>query len=608
MPKPFVQQPTVKAVGLAFFGIVAVVITANMVLGQAADRQDDIKDKFGGEYRDPASRRRIKKWSLIRAGYTRPGAPNDSYRNGKLVSRVLEPKKVGERIIGATVYFAVYERPSFDVEGDIYGTGITGFDTKFHEGRATNGLYSPAYDTKARYLYLYQVVNDRGLDPSPTGISLAMDKELLTEDIMTTTVNLQVGPEALTSWGYFEDTGFVAVVPNCTFNNEIVPTKFTSNNGDLELAFSSNPSILAQLPEHEYKSKSPAMALGDLERAFSLARSNLNLEKTSAYLQLTKLAKPVAWQSNMLQSAKGGKRPDYVQVLVPSETAQYVQPAADAFGNYYLDKSSNPKAVFKVDWRGQHLVKPAEHSVVYGFTSNMPPMDEEAKIFSPPGDPRRIPEAALQRTGSAFVSTSSATDDDQFVVQAQGEAQGAAQGQMVAPGTVPTPDPNAGGSGGGAGGVGSWMGGLGVGIGTGGVGFPGRGFGAGTGFGTAPNSGLAGSGGALAGSGGNPAQAQQGTNNNTPTNNTPSDNTGQQNQSNTLNAILINQQAQAQLQAQFQNQQQHQRQNQQQNNNNHHGQVVPEPAALALALLGLPALYVVVRRRKGADTPKPVQA
>ena len=68
----------------------------------------------------------------------------------------------------------------------------------------------------------------------------------------------------------------------------------------------------------------------------------------------------------------------------------------------------------------------------------------------------------------------------------------------------------------------------------------------------------------------------------------------------------VNQQQQFQQQQQKQNQQQNQHQNQHQNqnqnNNNTPGNVVPEPAALALGLLGLPALLVVLRRRKGLQT------
>jgi hypothetical protein len=53
-----------------------------------------------------------------------------------------------------------------------------------------------------------------------------------------------------------------------------------------------------------------------------------------------------------------------------------------------------------------------------------------------------------------------------------------------------------------------------------------------------------------------------------------------------------------QTQFQQQQQQQKQQQSQQNNNNQNTGQVVPEPAAIAMGLLGLPALFLVLRRRK----------
>ena len=52
----------------------------------------------------------------------------------------------------ATVNFAVYDRTS-GVAGDTFGTGVAGFDGLFAAGST-----SPALDTSASYLYLYQTV------------------------------------------------------------------------------------------------------------------------------------------------------------------------------------------------------------------------------------------------------------------------------------------------------------------------------------------------------------------------------------------------------------------------------------------------------------------
>ena len=55
--------------------------------------------------------------------------------------------------IDETVNFAVYQRDGF--AGDVFRTGLASFDSLF-----TRGNGSAALDTGAKYLYLYEVVND----------------------------------------------------------------------------------------------------------------------------------------------------------------------------------------------------------------------------------------------------------------------------------------------------------------------------------------------------------------------------------------------------------------------------------------------------------------
>jgi hypothetical protein len=52
-----------------------------------------------------------------------------------------------------SVSFAVFRRSG--VAGDVFGTGLSNFDSLFSRGSG-----SPAFDTTAEYLYLYQAVND----------------------------------------------------------------------------------------------------------------------------------------------------------------------------------------------------------------------------------------------------------------------------------------------------------------------------------------------------------------------------------------------------------------------------------------------------------------
>jgi hypothetical protein len=97
-----------------------------------------------------------------------------------------------------TLNFAVFERGG--TAGDRFGTGLADFDSRF-----VPGANSPAFDTTARYLYLYQSVNDGNGSP-------------LEE------FTLPVGP--ITSLGYWPrvlaDNGEV-IGPNNPFGQSTLP-------------------------------------------------------------------------------------------------------------------------------------------------------------------------------------------------------------------------------------------------------------------------------------------------------------------------------------------------------------------------------------------------
>src|SRR5262249_17300052 len=103
-----------------------------------------------------AQEQSAKPQAPIRVGYTRPGNPSDTEKNGKLFPLAWDPT-YKKALIGGTVYFAVYERTG--TEGDLWGTGIKDFDKTFVEGRSFKNEFSPGLDTQAKYLYLYMVVN-----------------------------------------------------------------------------------------------------------------------------------------------------------------------------------------------------------------------------------------------------------------------------------------------------------------------------------------------------------------------------------------------------------------------------------------------------------------
>src|SRR5262249_5964429 len=153
----------------------------------------------------------------------------------------------------------VYERTTDAADGDTWGTGMANFDESFVEGKSFNNTFSPALDTKARYLYLYQSVNDRGLDPGKRGpkqaaIAPALGKELNVQDVAMTSVRLLVDPRYITSWGYFRNAGFTLLVPDRTHTGQTIREAGLANEDKMiRLAASSNPSIEQDLPFKVFK-------------------------------------------------------------------------------------------------------------------------------------------------------------------------------------------------------------------------------------------------------------------------------------------------------------------------------------------------------------------
>jgi hypothetical protein len=145
---------------------------------------------------------------LIRSGYTRPGSPADKIgKNGEIIQAALEPDASG-RMIGATVYFAVFK----NVEDDLFHGDPQGLVDAFVAGRSFENSLSPRLDRKARYLYLYQIVNDHGLNPPKDGIVPAVAGDVHTAPIDSCAVRLIVDPRYITSWGHFTNIGFDAHV------------------------------------------------------------------------------------------------------------------------------------------------------------------------------------------------------------------------------------------------------------------------------------------------------------------------------------------------------------------------------------------------------------
>jgi uncharacterized protein (TIGR03382 family) len=574
----------------------ALLLTTSLVTAQDKDKDKDQPKKDGDKGVEVLPNPpRVKNKGPLVSGYTRPGYPNDVMEDGKLI-QVAQKKDYKGRLLGGTVYYAVYERPDVGlVAGDTFGTGIANIDDAFREGRGGAGNFSPGFDTTARYLYVYQLVNDRGLDPPKGEIVFAAFNDPSTEPIITTTVKLLVEPQDITSWGHFKNMGFSAKVPDRSLKGNIIMVA-DGQPALTDIAFSSFPAVLAALPNHEYLSLSPAQNLGELKNNFQVNQSNLNLKQTKAFDQLTRLVADndaLPWQKNMVQVSNGGVDPFLVDI-VPADTANpnNTTPALKdrQAANQSPITKTMPRAYLKVDWSKDKVVNLGEQSVIFGFTSNYPPVQEMVRIISKPKEAKAGAGGANGQV--AFVEQGGEAEGPiQLVAAVDGVGPGAGAGQVVGPGTVPTPIPSRAATGGfgPVGGMGGQM--------PGGGGFPGGGggFGGGgiPGFGTGAGSG-GGSGGGTGGGGNTQGQSGSQQQNQTPSQN------GNQNQFQDVSLNVIN------AQAQFQQQQQQQKQKQDQNQNNNcccnNGNVVPEPAAIFLAVLGLPALVLVLRRRKVAQT------
>jgi hypothetical protein len=533
---------------------------------------------------------------VVLAGYTRPGNPPDVLtEKGKIKHVAFEPDFQG---IGGTVYFLVLEWTGAS-ETDPWNTGVPQFLSKFVEGLDYDNTHSPPLDTRARYLYLYQVVNDRGMEPLP--IRPAANVEVGVVPLASATLRLRVDPRYITSWGYFEGVGFVLPAQDVTLTGER-PAGLADEEREKIIAVSATPPIIELLPERRFRFRSPAYPLSNL-RMLGSATQNLKGLAAIAELQKKQAAKIqlASWAGNLLQASRSAIRPDEVRLgIVPADYWTRVLQAEAALGEEPEARpatlpgveaaapAGRQEVVFQANWfrtaRTDHLLKMGQHSVIFGFTTDLPPIYEPIALADP--------ENSTQPGGGG----------GGIRPAAQAPAAGAAPG--VAPGTAPSPAPVApvvAAVPGVPGGIGAGLlGGLPPLAGFGG-GLPGGG--GGTGFGAIPPPAAV-----TASGGGFPSRAAS----NAPSAATTTGtnladlltqllNRLSNISPNSINIALnnINNQQQSQQQKQFQFQQQQQQQV------NGDGQVVPEPAALFLGLLGLPVfLFYCWRRRPVLTAPK----
>src|SRR4030081_1200023 len=111
-----------KALSLALLGAVAFLVPSSDLGAQGKDKGAE-KAKGVEQAPAPEPLDGTRPRNLVRDGYTRPGKPETKKdAKGAIVPLVQWQAKHTGKIIGGTVYFAVYERTG--AEGDAWGTGM----------------------------------------------------------------------------------------------------------------------------------------------------------------------------------------------------------------------------------------------------------------------------------------------------------------------------------------------------------------------------------------------------------------------------------------------------------------------------------------------------
>jgi hypothetical protein len=538
--------------------------------------------------------------TLIRSGYTRPGNPSDDTDPDGTIKPIAWQEVKG-RILGGTVYFAVYDRyggrdrpeeaygagPGPGAGGDTWRTGLADLDDRFVPGRSrTRSGVSPRLDTRARYLYLYQIVNDRGtVMPGEKGMIVtalagAAEQAVKTQDVASFTVKLGADPQAITSWGHFRAAGFAATVPDLALQQDRQGgIRFATADGglpgkDLRLAISADPNIQNELPVQRYLRFSPVYALGRLSRDFATAEGTLGMRASSTHRALAKNKANgivlASWAEHLLTAADTARAPAYVQVkffpLPPMEAGAGAEGPGALEGPSPFQDEPAP-AHFRVDWDKGRYLEGGVQSTAFGFTTNVPPGELPLRLDDP--------EAARASEGIRTVASAQPGQAPGVGISARspsmpGNAPGA--GGMNAPGGFSS----GGFPGGGAGGIGS-------------AGVPLV---------------VGGGGSSSSGSSKGSTAAQTSQNNTATSSNNPVVNVTVNAQPTiNFNAALLNHQAQAQEQGQVQTQSQSLSQAQAQGQDppagadpsgwadpSSAGAVVPAPTSLLLGVLGLPGL------------------
>jgi hypothetical protein len=473
-------------------------------------------------------------------GYTRPGVPDGKAigKKGPVEGVALEAVFVSfegnkEAILGGTVHFTVIDTRATDEDAVWRDSIAAGMKKAFVPGKDNRGNSSPDFDATARYLYLYQTIND--MPQALNGVS-------------NSSVYL-IDPTLLTSWGHFEGHGFAIFTQDKTGKQAIRSVSY------------GNP---VDGPERVYKPR-------DREH---LLDNPLTIGKSP----------PIKGKREIIGAAEGEepvRSPNTVVLTFGTDNYDPRFSGITGF-DYNLrpvvgvrdgdrgaerggERAYQNRSYLRVDWRQKddNLLQPKERGAIFGFTSNYPPTYDDVRLrgiqVKAPGGIKPVADVpaanAPAAPGSGPVGAVPVPVPPVPGPAMIGSVSGSLGGQFpITGGTI-------GGSGGG---------------------FPGIG----GGF-AVPSSGLGGGGGL-----GNTGQAQQ----QSPTQNQNQQQQQQQPLTQTQSINITDSLNQQQNQNQQQKQSQHQHQsNQNKNNCCPDGNMVPGPSSGLLALIGLPFLLLFRR-------------
>ena len=601
---PACSYPFVLITSILLLAILSINVTAQVIKDPPVPQKTVSQPET-----ETASKGLVTDWAVM----GRLGAPADrATQEGQLTpvgfTELEAVKKIP--IMGGTIYSVVFKNTGDLETNDVFGTGFKDFDDSFREGLGYKRNMSPRLDRKAKYLYLYQVVNDRGFDPrnrlkKPREVNFAIDDEIKkippTQDIARFAVRLTANPQYITSWGYFDDHAFVSRVVDMDLVGN------PQRDADAK-AISFLPAILSRHREAKYQPNGSGQSITTLLPGFRIDRSTKGIGQSKAFEDLMKVKDDIRFVNTIRplgdpKGAKGAVVPSYIQIMY--------DPREERISGDTQAEKEVTRAMFVVDfdWQNAKALKQGQHSVVFGLTSDLPPSSDKVRIDTK--------EALVKNRGIGFSNYFSESEFKRLDVDPRNEEQGGilperephvqakAMGGMhmisfrpaeaipVMALLQPAPDaalfsmgsgfpaptaaagpggfaPLAGGGAGGGGGLGG-----GAGAGGGGIGFPtfAGGFSPLIGGGSGAAGGGAGSGGA-----GNDADATAATRNIV-----------------NFDTTLSNQQEQNQKQSQGQHQCQGGHGHQHQGGGP--GHVVPAPASLLLGVLGLPVLYFLCRRK-----------